>query len=404
MSRKEDYFIATKKAKLKDGTIKEYNYYCTNICHSELKRGFKQVSARSPEELAEKVKSELKQLDEILFKKDGFQLSEEMLFGDFFEWWLYDYKALDVKQSTLDKYDSVYRNHIKGTPIMRMQVCDVKSTHVVGYYKSLLMDGIGHQVRKDVDKLISPALEYAYNEAYIDRPVHRNVKVPRATDEEQLAKRERDKHKALTLDELEKVLDAFDGHPLKAYIHLLAFTGLRQGEAFALTWHDVDFEKMTIEVSKNYKKSRDLGSGKYIGKIQPAKTAKSDRVVPIDLALVNILRIHKAKQDELKKEAGESYNDNNLVICTDTGTYFDSQNINKRIKKMIREQGLPDFTSHSLRHTYATLMIENGTDAKTTSELLGHSNVNITLDTYTHPTDKYKREAVNKISQFRLAQ
>lgn len=87
-----------------------------------------------------------------------------------------------------------------------------------------------------------------------------------------------------------------------------------------------------ISISKEYKKNKDLSKGKYIGSIQTTKTMASIRTIPASVVLFNKLKMHQFKQNELKRKDSKYLADNNLVVCTDKGTYYDSQNI-RRVKK-----------------------------------------------------------------------
>ena len=168
-------------------------------------------------------------------------------------------------------------------------------------------------------------------------------------------------------------------------------TGLRQGELFALTWKDIDLDNAYININKSYKTVRNIETGIYEGIVQTPKTNKSIRTIPIPEPLVNKLKQYRLSQMDLKLKMGNLYNDNKLVFCNMFGKYLDSENVLKRFKKMLNEMDLQDMKFHDLRHTFATRLFELGEEAKTVQELLGHSNISITLDTYTHVLDSMKK-------------
>lgn len=386
---KKEYYERDIEYKAKDGTVRKYKRYYTRVYHESLSVGGIEVSAKSPEELRNKVSSKLNELNH-----NELEVTDATSFGEFFKWWLHNVKMVELKPSTIEKYDGLFRNHISKAAFCKVPVNKLKSRDIQKTYNEMAARGVGHQTILDVNKLISPSIRYAWVEGYISRPIHDNVTVPKATEEEKLKKIEKARHKALTWEEIRQVLRAFEGHFLESYIYISIFTGARQGEILALTWDDIDFEKQEISISKEYKKNKDLSKGKYIGSIQTTKTMASIRTIPASVVLFNKLKMHQFKQNELKRKDSK-YQDNNLVVCTDKGTYYDSQNIRKSIKRVIEKNGIRDFTAHDLRHTYTTLMMDTGTDVRIVSELMGHCNTSVTLNTYDHPTDSGKMKAVS---------
>lgn len=151
----------------------------------------------------------------------------------------------------------------------------------------------------------------------------------------------------------------------------------------------------TVQVSKNIKRVKIDGKYTIIEQSTP-KTKKSNRVVPIPQSILRELKLHKLEQNKLKVLIGNMYNDNNIVFATETGTYIDGANINKRFRKSLTRADIEPIKFHSLRHTYATRLFELGESPKTISELLGHSDIQTTLNIYTHVTEESKNVAINK--------
>lgn len=175
-------------------------------------------------------------------------------------------------------------------------------------------------------------------------------------------------------------------------------TGLREGELFALTWNDIDFENSHINVNKSYKLVKNVDTGEYKDIIQLPKTKNSIRIVPIPNHLIAKLKQYKLHQKALKLEMANLYNDKNLVFCNMYGNYLSSSNVLKKFKKVLKENNLDQRKFHDLRHTYATRLFELGEDPKTVQKLLGHSSISITLDTYTHVLADMKEKAVSKLN------
>ena len=191
-------------------------------------------------------------------------------------------------------------------------------------------------------------------------------------------------------------------------------TGMRQGELFALTWDDINFDNNYININKTYKYTTDVsreGRKHTRGIIQTPKTKNSIRRVSIPSALSEQLKQYKLKQAEHRLALANLYYDNNLVFCTVYGKYLDSSNVRKKFNKVIDTININETDKtkliaprkfHDLRHTYATRLFELGEKAKTVQELLGHSNVSITLDIYTHVLEDMKLNAVSKLNDLYL--
>ena len=152
--------------------------------------------------------------------------------------------------------------------------------------------------------------------------------------------------------------------------------GLRQGELLGLKWDDVDLERGTLQVR------RTLSGGAFTS----PKTAKSRRTVRLKQSAVEALRRHLECQLGEIDRAGPLWQENGLIFATERGTPLNRHNLGSRsFKPLLKRAGLPQSTRfHDLRHTCATLLLVQGIHPKVVQELLGHSNVGITLDTYSH--------------------
>ena len=171
-------------------------------------------------------------------------------------------------------------------------------------------------------------------------------------------------------------------------VPFLIFTGLRIGEAIALEWKDIDCDNKTISVNKNVVEVKSQDADKYILKKQDStKTDSSTRIVPISNNAMECIK-------KLKEING----DKRFVFASQTGKYLSPSNFNRMfrgIQKALKYE--PILGLHSLRHTFATLMINKGIDVKIVSELLGHSNVSVTYNIYIHTIQSQKIKAINMV-------
>ena len=173
-------------------------------------------------------------------------------------------------------------------------------------------------------------------------------------------------------------------------VPFLIFTGLRIGEAIALEWKDIDYKNKTITVNKNVVEVKSKETGKYILEKQDStKTDSSTRIIPISNNAMECIK-------NLKEING----DKKFIFASQTGQYISPSNFNRMFRGIQKALNYEvTLGLHSLRHTFATLMLNNGIDVKIVSELLGHSNVSVTYNIYIHTIQSQKIKAINIIDK-----
>jgi len=175
------------------------------------------------------------------------------------------------------------------------------------------------------------------------------------------------------------LLAAANGNRLEALFVLAVSTGMRQGELLGLGWEDVDLEAKTARVR------RTLTLAKGGPRLTEPKTRGSRRSIRLTASAVEALERHRERQEGEGAARGPDWNGQGLVFCTRRGTPIRRDNLHdKHWKPLLRRSGLPDVRFHDLRHTCATLLLTKGVHPKIVSEMLGHSSIAITLDTYSH--------------------
>ncbi len=164
----------------------------------------------------------------------------------------------------------------------------------------------------------------------------------------------------------------------RCYIGFLIaiFTGMRQGEAMALRWKDINFESQTIYIRQTLTQNTEIKTG--------AKNNSSIRSIHIPDKLIIELKAHRVRILEEKLQAGADYHDNDLVLCTRDGKPIIPRNFRKEFYRLTDKIGLPRIRFHDLRHTHATILIQQNVNVKLISERLGHSSIKMTLDRYSH--------------------
>ncbi|MGZ6364114.1 MAG: tyrosine-type recombinase/integrase, partial [Ktedonobacterales bacterium] len=170
------------------------------------------------------------------------------------------------------------------------------------------------------------------------------------------------------------------GHRLEALFTLALSTGARQGELLALTWGDVDFAKGTCSIRRTI---RYVVGGGF--RFTEPKTLKSKRTIKLTQATLAALKSHRARQAEERLAAGAAWqNTHDLMFTTAHGTPVLAQNLDKQFAKLVQAEGVPPIRWHDMRHTCATILLSHGANIKAVSELLGHSDIAITLRIYAH--------------------
>ena len=180
------------------------------------------------------------------------------------------------------------------------------------------------------------------------------------------------------------------------FFHLLAFTGLRTGEAIGLMWSDVDFENKRLSISR---------TAVVIDKkqtVQDPKTKMSKRVITLDNETLSVLKLWKRQQIKEYFQAGVPYkHDSNYIFTNDIGGWLLAATMKVKLSRFFcKHKELKKISPHGFRHTHASLLFEAGVTAKIISDRLGHNNVQITLDMYTHINDNQRVEVVDQFMDF----
>ena len=181
-------------------------------------------------------------------------------------------------------------------------------------------------------------------------------------------------------------LDHAAGDDLYALFHLVALRGLRRGEAVGLRWTEIDLDAALLTVNRQVVQ---LGWDT----VESPPKADSVRTIPLDTRTTEVLRTHRARQASWRLAAGPAWTDTSRVFTHPDGTDLHPETVTQRFTKLAKEAGLPPIRLHDLRHGAATLALAAGADLKTVSQMLGHSTIVITADTYTSVLPEHARAA-----------
>lgn len=314
--------------------------------------------------------------------------NEKLTLQEWFHTWLCDYRSNDLSRSTQDRYNGIYNNYIKNSEIGVFKLKDLKTGYIQSYYNKLIKEsGKTPDTIIFINKVLKCALNQARKENYINQNYCDNVIRPKLIQKKEV--------EIFTIEEQTKFIGSLQNNRYSALFVLVLATGLRMGEVLALKWSDIDFEKCELKVHLSIKRVAIQGNikgNKTEVIVQTPKTKYSIRNIPIPSNVINKLKLHKNRQTLEKIKAGMAYESNEI------GKYTDERNLSRNYSQSLKDIGIPHKKFHSLRHSFATRLFENGESAKTVRVLMGHSSIKITLDTYTHVMPEMKIQACEKLN------
>lgn len=195
-----------------------------------------------------------------------------------------------------------------------------------------------------------------------------------------------------SLEEAQRFLDTLTGTRTEARWILGLDLGMRQGEVLGLAWGDVDLAARTLTVRNALQRQPDGALA-----LVPPKTARSRRVIPLPQSVVTSLQLHQERQRRERAKGDEKWHRSDLVFSTSTGSPVHPRNDYRAFVALMKRAGVRRIRVHDLRHTAASLLLAQGVPARVVMEILGHSQIDITLNTYSHVTPPVAREAADRM-------
>ena len=292
--------------------------------------------------------------------------------GSWLEVWMENYAKIKLRPSTYKTSQGFLKNHIK-PQIGSIPLADLTSLDLQQFYKHLLDGGRVDRIEaKKKPKGLAPKtvrnihqmIGSAYNLAIEQKLVTRNP-----ADGCALPKVERKEMQTLPVEQLTSFLREAKDSGVFALYYIDLTTGLRRGELLGLKWSDIDLEKGDLRVQRQI--------GRIDGKIieMPLKTKNAYRTLPLSADAISVLM-------QQRRKTGNS----EWVFPSPTGGPMSPDSVLHMLQRVLKRAGLPRIRFHDLRHTFATMALQNGVDVKTVSSMLGHYSAGFTLDTYAHVT------------------
>lgn len=336
--------------------------------NSEGKRKYGYIYGKSYSE----VKQKMSEID-----KDN--LSKDILMKDLIDCWLRK-KEGEVKISTYAVYNSVVSSHI-GPHLSRLKLSQITSEKLQKLI-SLKLNSLSVKTVRDIITILKSIFFMAEAVYAVKNPM-KEIKLPKNDFKE---------IDVLQYSASQKIVEAaMQKNDFSSLgILLCLYTGIRLGELCALKWGNICFDKGTVTINKTMQRIRNYDNAsnrktKII--IDTPKSRKSLRVIPLpDFLCVKLWEAGKGVNPEAYFLTGKSYK------------FIEPRNYQNYFKRYLKELNLKDVNFHILRHTFATRCIEVGMDVKSLSEILGHANINMTLNRYVHSSLEYRRKQIKKLT------
>ncbi len=303
------------------------------------------------------------------------------------EGWLEKQATLDVKPLTYESYYHCMQKHI--LPFFQKEQEDrITEDSVLRFTKKLSENNLlADTSKKKIFTILKIALRDVLKGELNSSSILATVKLPK------LETREVEIFSIKEQRSLEEVALNYQDQRALGII-LCLYTGIRLGELCALTWGDIDWESGFMSITKTVSRVKifNHGSKKTELVVGTPKSRNSMRKIPIPNFLLKLVQQRKLCEE---KES--------VYILSGKDTPIDPRKLQKLYKKLLLEAHLPDRKFHAIRHTFATRGLELGVDIKTISEILGHSNVSITLNIYAHSLIEQKKAAMEKYNAMHIA-
>ena len=303
--------------------------------------------------------------------------------GQFLQRWLEDSVKPSVRPATYAMYWHLTTRHLIPN-LDRVPLEKLSPEHVQALLRTKTDEGLAPRTVHHLRALLRIALNRAMRWGLVARNVAALADSPRI---------ERFDIRMLTQAEANRLLRATEGDRLAAVYSVALALGLRQGEALGLSWEDVDFTSRRLHVRHGLQRV-----GGALRLVEP-KTRQSRRTIALPSIVIEALLHHRAVQSKERLFAGKRWHETGLVFTSTIGTPIEAGNLRRRFWKLLDKAELPRMRFHDLRHSCASLLLAQGVPARVVMETLGHSNISITMDTYTHVLPELQRQAAEAMDR-----
>lgn len=332
-------------------------------------------------------------------KNQTFVEPHKITVEDWFDTWLKEYKKDNIRPSTYASYENIVRVHIK-PHLGKAYLRELRPEQVQKFYNERKFAGLSSRTIRNIHVIIHEAL---------DQALKNNLVVRNVSEATTLPKQEKKEMRVLTPEEQSRFLSVLSKDKAGIIFKLDLATGLRRGELLALKWKDLDLKEGILRVNGSLSRTKVNFDSKTAGKktaiiIQEPKTKKGKRTIPLFGSIVADLKEHKAAEKEKLISLGwddikiKQHFKDGFVFTNELGGHIEPRNLTRKFYSLVKAAGIPKTNLHALRHSLATRLLEMSISPKVVQEILGHSTITLTLDTYSHVMPELKKEAVDKLS------
>jgi len=350
----------------------------------------KTIYGKGRQEVAEKLKTLLHEI------QTGTYIQPiKDTFGNWLLKWLKAYKEPNVKPETYVDYVDLANKHIL-PHLGDIPLQSIETITIQEFYnfkgKSGRLDGKegGLSARRlhMMHQLINGALIKAVRAHMIHYNPAEDIELPSIKHEE---------FQTFTIDEVNQYLETLRQDRLYALFLLELTTGLRRGEILGIPRDKFNLNEETIEIVQTLKRKKLDGEQKSQLIISSPKTKKSKRHIPLLPEVIKEIKKFQAIQRQEKLFFGPKYQDSALLFTSELGTPIEPRNLNRKHYSILAKAGLKHIRVHDLRHTVATLLLDDGENPSNVSDILGHTKTSTTMDIYGHSTSIGKQRAITRL-------
>jgi integrase len=327
--------------------------------------------------------------------------SGRLTIGEWLDQWLKTQEPPALKPKAYTAYESQIRMHLKpafgNRPLVKLQPQEVRE-----FMKRKADEGRSAKSIRHYRATLRAALNVAMRDGHVARNVAALAKPPRLE--------KRPLH-VFSRGEARLFLDTIKGHRLEAVFSVALSLGMREGEILGLRWQDVDLTKGTLKICYSLQRVKRPRAEKGKLELIEPKTERSRREIALPQVTISALYAHRARQGEERRTAGSRWRDSGMVFTTGIGTMLDQRNLLRSFYAVIdtrdpkdpepdpkkKRRMFPKLRFHDLRHSAATLLLAQGVHPRYIMELLGHSCISLTMNTYGHVLDEMRKETARQM-------
>jgi len=298
--------------------------------------------------------------------------------GEYLVDWLENVHKSKLRIGTYVNYKKHVNYLVEGLGNVWLQ--KLTPEQVQAFLQKKLDEGLSSKTVHEIHGVLRVALKKAVRWGMVPRNVCDVVDPPRIVSREAVP---------LSLEQARLLVEHVQGHRLEVLLTMAVVTGMRRGELLALRWSDIDFDRgrLLVSHSVDYIAKHGYVEGK-------PKTKAGKRLISLPAFLLEMLKHHQTQQLEVRK-AAQQWEDRDLVFPNLCGGYLHPNHMGEKFRMLLKEAGLPDIHFHDLRHSAATILLCMGVNIKVIQELLGHSDISVTLRTYSHLLPSMQQEVVD---------